>query len=211
MGLKEKKKKIVPPLWQFDSHFQSLYAQMKDRTLVTADRCFMVYQWAKYASAKDGDFAEVGVFKGGTAFLTANIVPQKKFYLFDTFEGMPETHPEFDEHQQGQFAETSLEAVKGFLKDCPSVQFHPGFFPGTAQGLKKEKFCFVHIDVDIYQSVKDSLNFFYDKMTPGGIMAFDDYKWKDCPGVEKAIYEFLIDKPEIPVVSALYQCVLIKR
>ena len=209
MGLREKKKKVIPPLWQFDQPFQSLYAQMKDRTLVTIDRCFMVYQWAKYASAKEGDFAEVGVFKGGTAYLTANTVPQKKFYLFDTFLGMPETHPEFDFHKKGEFAQTSIDSVKEFLKPCRNIEFRQGFFPQTTKGLEDKKFSFVHIDVDIYQSVKDGLEFFYPRLVPGGVMIFDDYQWKDCPGVEKAINEFLKNKKEKTVISALYQCILI--
>ena len=38
----------------------------------------------------------------------------------------------------------------------------------------------------------------------------DDYEFVVCPGVKKAIDEFLIDKEEVPIVTANYQCMLIK-
>jgi len=208
-GLKKKKEKVFPDIWRNSQEFQALYQHIKGRTLVTKDRCFMIYQWGRYASGQAGDFAEVGVYKGGTAWLTAQTAPLKKFYLFDTFAGMPKTHDRIDYHKKGDFDDTSLESVKEFLKECPHVQFYPGFFPQTAQGMGDKKFSYVHVDVDIYQSVKDCLEFFYPKMVSGGVMVFDDYEWKDCEGVKMAMDEFLTDKQKSVIVTALYQCVLI--
>jgi hypothetical protein len=68
-----------------------------------------------------------------------------------------------------------------------------------------------YIDVDIYQSTLDSLNFFYPKMLKGGFMFFDDYMGKNTPGVKKALDEFLIDKKEIPIVTTVGQCVIVKQ
>lgn len=210
VGLKEKKRKTLPPLWRNSAEFQQLYGEIKGRTLVTADRCFMIYQLAKYASRKEGDFAEVGVYKGGTARLIARSSLQKKLHLFDTFAGMPEAKEGVDYHQKGDFNDTSLSSVKDLLKDCPNVSFYQGFFPQMAGPLMGAKFCYVHIDVDIYQSVKDCLQFFYSRMVPGGVMLFDDYEWKDTEGVKIAIDEFLKEKPETPIITTLYQCLLIK-
>jgi len=142
--------------------------------------------------------------------LIAKACPGKSVHLFDTFSGMPAETRGIDFHKKGDFADTSLDSVKTFLNDCSSVIFHPGFFPDTAAAIKDKKFCLVYIDVDIYQSVKDCLEFFYHRMVPGGVMLFDDYEWKDCPGVKKAIVEFLTNKPETSVITTRYQCVLIK-
>jgi predicted O-methyltransferase YrrM len=198
-------------LWQNDAQFEQWYAEIKGTTLVTKDRCFMLYQYAKYASHLPGDFAEIGVFRGGTAKLTAKAAPTKQIHLFDTFAGMPKTDAAVDVHQAGDFADTSLESVKAFLKDCRNLSYYPGFFPQTAVQLKADQFSFVYIDTDIYQSVKDSLEYFYPRTVPGGVIICDDYLWKDCPGVKKAIDEFLKGKNTEPVISALYQCVIIKR
>jgi hypothetical protein len=47
-------------------------------------------------------------------------------------------------------------------------------------------------------------------MVSGGLMVFDDYEWHYCPGVKKALGEFLSDKPETIFVTTRYQCMLIK-
>ena len=47
-------------------------------------------------------------------------------------------------------------------------------------------------------------------MMTGGVIILDDFEWKDTPGVKKAIDEFLKGKNEVPIISALYQCLLIK-
>ena len=209
IGLRAKKKKS-PDLGENDQEFQSLHQTIKEKTLVTKDRCFAIYQWAKLARSQPGEIAEVGVYKGGTGKIIATVCPEKKVHLFDTFAGMPETDQTIDYHQRGEFADTSLSAVQEFFKGCDNVVFHPGLFPETGADVTRSQFCLVHVDVDIYNSVKECLSFFYDRLVPGGIMIFDDYEWKDTPGVKKAIDEFLADKKEIPIVSALYQCMIIK-
>ena len=59
------------------------------------------------------------------------------------------------------------------------------------------EFCFVHVDVDLYQPIKDSFMFFYPLLAPGGIMVFDDYGVSSFPGAKKAVDEVLstIDQP----------------
>ena len=199
-----------PELWGKDNNFQSLFKEIENRTLVSQERCFMLYQFAKYAQGKHGDFAEVGVYKGGTAKLIAKTCPDKCIYLFDTFSGMPTEDRSIDIHKLGDFSDTSLHNVRRFLRDCDNVVIIPGFFPDTSSMIGDKVFYFVHIDVDIYKSVKDSLEFFYSRMIEGGVMVFDDYGWKNCPGIKKAISEFLLEKRGIPIIVAKYQCVLLK-
>ncbi|MCK4826590.1 hypothetical protein KA005_63190, partial [bacterium] len=49
-----------PELWSHIEEFQIQMAEIEDQTLVSKDRCFILYQFAKYSSIKDGDIAEVG-------------------------------------------------------------------------------------------------------------------------------------------------------
>ncbi len=211
VGLKaEKYDRSWPDLWSNIGEFKELFKQIESRTVVSQDRCFMLYQWAQYAARLEGEMAEVGVYKGGTAKLIAKTCPQKTVHLFDTFSGMPEVESGTDVHRKGDFADTSLESVKKFLGDCGNVVFHPGFFPDTAGPVRDVKFSFVYADMDIYQSTKSFLEFFYPRMVCGGVMMFDDYEWRGCPGVKKAISEFLADKNEIPIITARYQCMLLK-
>lgn len=198
--------------WSKDGDFEVALERVKPYTLLERDRLFPIWQFARQARVLPGAMAQVGVFRGGSARLIAYAKEGNgtKFYLFDTFQGMPEVDPKIDLHKKGDFKDTSLESVKKIFSDTKDVIFCPGFFPQTSDPARNEKFSFVYIDVDIYQSVIDSLNFFYPRMLPGGFMIFDDYKGKNTPGVKKALDEFLVGKKEMPIITAVAQCLLVK-
>lgn len=182
---------LAARLQEDDPEFLSLYREVKERAVVLSNCCYMIYRLAKYAQEAPGSFAEVGVYRGGTARLVARACPAKEIHLFDTFSGIPGTAIESDHHQPGDFSDTSLESVRDYLSDCSNVRIYPGVFPDTATPLAKERFSFVFIDTDIYRSVQDCIGFFVPRLVSGGIMLFDDYGMRECPGVKKAIDEFL--------------------
>ena len=123
---------------------------------------------------------------------------------------MPETDPNKDKHKQGDFDDTSIEFVKKYLKDCDNIEIYQGFFPETAGPITDKQFSLVHIDVDIYKSVVDCCDFFYQRMITGGIMIFDDYGFSTCPGAKNAVDEFFKDKPETPLFLKTGQCLVHK-
>ena len=45
----------------------------------------------------------------------------------------------------------------------------------------------MHIDVDLYQPTKDSLEYFWARLVSGGRMVCDDYNW---PGAKRAVDSF---------------------
>ena len=177
------------PFWKADGNFQRAYGQARPRTLVDEIRCFIIYQFARRACDRQGDFAEVGVYKGGTARLLGGF--GKTLHLFDTFQGMPESKPDVDRHKAGDFGDTSLASVQEYLRELgPGIHYHNGLFPQSSAGLECIRFAFVHIDVDIYDSTKSCAEFFYPRLTPGAAMIFDDYGFDTCPGCKKAVDEF---------------------
>jgi O-methyltransferase len=143
----------------------------------------------------EGNIAEVGMYKGGTALKILQSYPNEQFYGFDNFEeGMPSAS-NYDNHQEGDFKDTSYDSVKELLKEFKNAKIYKGVFPATnSEVVKNSKFKFVHLDVDIYPSYVECLNFFYDKMVKGGIILCDDYKAESCPGAKKAIDEFALLK-----------------
>ena len=66
---------------------------------------------------------------------------------------------------------------------------YKGIFPETAKKIKNKRFAFVHIDVDIYQSTKDALEFFYPRVNIGGSIIVHDYPAHR--GVQEACDEFM--------------------
>jgi O-methyltransferase len=199
-------------LWNADETFSSLAKQIEGYTIMDRTRCFILYQFAKQAMGMDGDVAEIGVYKGGTAKLISKVISgtRKTVHLFDTFSGMPPTDSGKDLIKEMDFSNTSLDSVKIYLKDCNNVVLYPGLFPDTSSPIINLKFCFIHVDVDIYKSVLDCCKFFYPRMVRGGIMVFDDYGHPDCPGVKSAVDDFFSDKNEYPCYLPTGQCFITK-
>lgn len=200
------------------------YKQIKKRTIISDERLY-VLRWAALQAlrlqAANGPLCwfELGVYKGGTAGFLADLAAQfnkslPKHHLtvrlFDTFEGMPETNQRYDYHQLGDFSDTSLEAVQRALGEGEHVSYHPGLIPETFGGLENDRLSFVHVDVDIYQSVLDGCEFVYQRLVPGGIIIFDDYGFPSCPGARKAVDMFFADKEEEVLVLSAGQAMIIK-
>ncbi|HSO37329.1 MAG TPA: TylF/MycF/NovP-related O-methyltransferase [Labilithrix sp.] len=198
-------KRLSPRLrWQAAAGFDDVWPAARERTVVEEGAAHMLFQLARHASKLDGMFAEVGVYRGGTAKLLAGIADRagRELHLFDTFAGMPETDRTRDLHTAGDFSDTSLAAVQSFLAAHRSPKFHQGEFPGTATSLADARFSLVHVDADIASSVAACCEFFYPRLVPGGVMVFDDYGQTSCPGAKSATDAFFADKPE-PVLHLL--------
>lgn len=187
--------------------FEKVYSRAAPFTIVSEERCRRLYDLACTARTVAGDVAELGVYKGGTSLMLAEFMSDRIVHAFDTFNGMPETATKVDVHKAGDFGDTSLEAVRRAFAGHSNISIHAGFFPATAVALVNKKFCLTHFDGDIYQSCKDFISFFWPRMTPGGIMVFDDWEWGNCPGVKKAIDEAGINVTE----SARFQCFAVRQ
>lgn len=200
--------------WRLDKNFNKIFTQASKIKGNYKIRCFMLYQFLNNLEGLEGEIAEVGVYKGRSAkvlALAARKYKKKKIYLFDTFEGMPESDPKKDNfYKKGHFADTSYEEVRKFFSKDKNVKIYPGFFPETAKQIRNKKFCFAHVDVDIYQSVKDCCQFFYPRIVKRGIMLFDDPGFSDCKGAKIAMDEFFEDKKESPIYLATGQAFVIK-
>ncbi len=136
-------------------------------------------------------------------------------HLFDTFAGMPETDTIHDLHQEGDFADTSLEAVlkhvNSAVRNASFINFHQGYIPDTFSGLEQHEIAFAHIDVDIYKAIHDCCDFIYPRLQNGGFIVFDDYGFGSCPGARTAVNEFFSDKPEQPLILPTGQAIVFRN
>jgi O-methyltransferase len=172
-----------------------------EATLVDA---YQLVAAAKSTAKLSGSVAEVGVYKGASAKLIMEAIPNKPIHLCDTFEGLPEAQDGFD---KGQYCGT-LEEVKQYL-DEPRVHYHRGYFPrDTGHEIANERFCFVHLDVDYYDGTYAALEFFWPRMVTGGIVLTHDYIW--LPGPTKAFDDFFRDRIEPVVEVAGIQAMVVK-
>jgi O-methyltransferase len=194
----------------FTSHFE----RSLTRSLISKDRAYVLYTLASQATSLDGNFMECGVYRGGTAAMFAQIIAEsnvaKRLYLFDTFAGMPETNTELDYHVAGEFSDTSAESVATFVAEPEIAVIRKGFIPDTFAGLENATFSFAHLDLDIYKSTMDAMNYLWPRLERGGLIVFDDYGFASCLGVREAVDEFFSKKAARPLCLPTGQAVVFK-
>jgi predicted O-methyltransferase YrrM len=163
----------------------------------------------------EGSVAECGVYQGSTLLPMGLYLDQthspKQILAFDSFQGF-DASVEIDlamggaddaHKRSGGFGDTS------YARLCTRVtrlglngriSILPGYFHDTLERcsgrLDAQRFSLVHLDCDIYASYKECLEFFYPRLSQGGIILLDEYNDPPWPGCNKAVDEFLSDKPE---------------
>jgi O-methyltransferase len=85
-----------------------------------------------------------------------------------------------------------------------AVALRKGLFPDSAIGLEQMRFWFVHLGLDLYDSTAAALEWFWPRISSGGILLSHDYPLID--GVVQAFHEFFDGRPE-PFIPALWKSV----
>lgn len=160
----------------------------ENRTLLSCHELYVLNSFLRQVDTVSGGIAEVGIYKGGSAKLLSLEKKNKTLYLFDTFEGLPQTTGKDDTfHRKGMYAETYA-AVRKYLSGFKNVFIYKGYFPQTTGPIKHKRFSFVHLDVDLYKTTLGGLKFFYPRMNKGGVIITHDYPTLE--GVRRAYQEF---------------------
>jgi O-methyltransferase len=173
--------------------FLELARFISDYTLVfDRDRLWNLWHMAEQAAKGRGDVIEVGVWRGGTAYWLASafasVGSRRQMHLCDTFAGVPPAGERDNFYKGGEHADADRDAVCALMKPFPEALVYKGLFPQkTGRWLEHLKFCFAHIDVDIYDSARDAFAFIWPRMTVGGIVVFDDYGEQSCMGVTEFV------------------------
>ena len=141
-----------------------------------------------------GDVAEVGVYCGSTAQILKHYCEKynRELFLFDTFEGFADNDlVGIDEFKNKLYIENSLEHARNNVGTEKWIHYKKGYFPGTIDdAVRNRKYSFVHLDCDLYQPIHAGLDFFWDRMCEGGIIAIHDYASGFWAGATKAVDEF---------------------
>jgi hypothetical protein len=142
-----------------------------------------------------GDLIEAGVWRGGAsifmrAVLAAHGVFDRRVYVADSFEGLPEPDDAKYPADRGDtlhihpYLAVSQEEVGrnfaryGLLDD--QVVFLKGWFKDTLPSAPIERLAIMRLDGDMYESTMDGLTSLYPKLSPGGFCIIDDYALDGC-------------------------------
>ncbi len=203
--------------FEVDPEFNQLYDLAQEKTQMSSTDNILRRQrhytlvkllQQRFPIINQGNVAECGCWRGLSSYQIASNLKRmgfnQTFLIFDSFEGLSEYKEEDGKHtltpaeeevRREQFA-CSLDIVKQNLREFDFIFFKKGWIPERFEESSDMAFSFVHIDVDMYQPIRDSLEFFYPRLIPGGIIVLDDYGFLGFPGAKKATDEYLIDKSD---------------
>jgi O-methyltransferase len=180
--------------WLDDLEFQEFYRQIRDHTLVDIYRCYELWKLVPQVPHLEGDVLEVGVWRGGTgALLAKRTANHKTVYLCDTFTGVPKAGPRDSTYRGGEHNDASEKIARDLMEELGllNVRFLTGVFPEhTGKFLEGLRFCFAHIDVDVYDSARGALEFVWPRLSAGGILVFDDYGFATTDGVTSLVNQY---------------------
>lgn len=170
---------------------------------------FVFEEHVKTNDYKDKLFLEFGVFEGQSINFCSSLIPEAKFYGFDSFEGLPET--------SGVWVKGEFDVKEKLPKVNKNVSLIKGYFNETLPKFleeHKEKASFIHIDCDLYSSTKTVFDNIYDRIVPNTVIQFDEYY--NYPGWRnhefKAFQEFCKKysvKYEYIGISSAYQVAVV--
>jgi hypothetical protein len=164
----------------------------------------------------EGDFVECGVLRGFSMAVVAEYLRfeqiDKQMYLYDTYTGTP---PELNSENR----DLSYYRQLGDLFDYVSERFakfpniHPvkGKVPDSFTDTLPEKIAFCHIDMNSAKSEIAALEHVFDRVTPGGIIVFDDYGWVDYKAQKNAEDVFMAERGHTILENPTGQGILIKH
>lgn len=196
------------------------------KTLLYYDRLHVIYQSLhnihnQFINEEETlNIVEVGVYKGGGSYFISSLIKELfttkvNLYCVDTFEGHSKIDlkdSNHDVHCPSWFSDTTFENVKSYLKDFAFVQVIKNRIQDCEELFEGKNIHFAHLDVDLYHPMLFSLKYFSKKLQPGGIILVDDFGFVTCPGVRKAVSEFMENNHSIFYKFELStgQCLLVK-
>lgn len=200
--LKKIKRRLLP---SEDNHLKNVVGPF---TLSDSERIDSLINLARYTNLNEitGDFVECGTYKGGTAaVLSRHMGENRHLWLYDSFEGMPNTTDE-----DGKEAKKWIGKCSATIKDVEKVlalvdtsedyyTVKKGWFEQTFQEELPKQVSLLHCDADWYNSVFLVLDTFYPLIPKGGCIILDDFGyWEGC---REAFYDFCEKHNEKPLLE----------
>ena len=184
------------------------------------------YELFKHIVDLPGCVVETGVFRGASFFTWTKLMEtfcpgdrSRRVYGFDHFDGLGALHEadggeaaEGYAKTQGGYA-SSLENIKelvalhnadGLVADVERCRIINGDVSETVPTFLEQtpglRIALLHLDVDLYEPTKVTLEHFFDRVVTGGVIVFDEYGLVPWEGESRAVEEFFAARgmrPEI--------------
>ena len=147
----------------------------------------------------EGAAADLGTGRGDIAWQMNAMMPERKLYLFDTFSGYDkrdtdrEHELDLSDAAPGDCGLTQdekahfRERLLGRMPYENMVEIREGWFPETAFSLDDEHYALVHIDTGLYAPTYSGIQYFFPRMSKGGIILVSGYRNGKTQSVYRAV------------------------
>src|SRR5262249_29377780 len=146
----------------------------------------LVACWAgRHAALLPGDFVECGVNRGGLSRAIVDYVRfetlNKKFFLVDAFRGLIPEYLTPNEKRKGlldiynYYEDNSFEAVCKTFAPFSNVVVMQGAVPDILPDVPVKNIAYLSLDMNCAMPEQRALEYFWDRIVPGGIILHDDY------------------------------------
>ncbi len=198
--------------WKFEKEFIALYSKFKFFTLLDERRFFTIYNILDQLKNVNGDIMDIGCMRGGVGMMMSKLNKKGKTFLIDTFAGF---HEEEKYHKKDIFIYTAVDELKKNIKNfkLSKTIVLKQRFPEKKKLNKIKRIKLCHIDVNTYESTKNTYNHVKDKIIKGGFIIFDDYGIFGVEQVTKFVDLIKMkDKKMFHFINNyMGQCILIKK
>lgn len=146
-----------------------------------------------------GDVVEFGCYVGTTSVYLAKLLQgsERKLYLYDSFEGLPDKvakdqSPVGMQFQVGELLATKRQLVTNLKRaNVTMPMIKKGWFSQLTDADVPNTISFAFLDGDYYHSVLDPLKLIWPRLAPGAVIVVDDYANEALPGAGRAVDEWL--------------------
>jgi O-methyltransferase len=176
-------------------------------------------QFGAFPPDAPANFAEFGTYRAGCAELilsTVRFSDEQRFFLFDTFEGIPQDERLTADERHSLFVDryrqTSVEYVERVLEPWRDrIEICAGDVFDTLERTETGPLAWVHLDLNATSPTVRALEYGYTRVVPGGLILFDDYGDHVFAEQRHAIDAFLAEMPEEAIALPTGQAIVIKR
>jgi hypothetical protein len=174
---------------------------------------------AKNALAIPGDFAECGVHTGILSLTVMHFLDfasiDRRFWLFDTFEGIPIDHIPAAERAQVTMMNTAIyfdcfQLAERNFSSYPNARLVRGILPQTLDLASIDKLAYLSMDLNNSPSEMAVIERLWDKLSPGAYVVLDDYAFNGFEPQHEAWDDFARSKGLMVLTIPTGQGLLIK-
>lgn len=201
-----------------------IYRRFREFTMISASTYVDNLILAERVSKLSGCVVECGVWRGGMiAGMAALLGQNRRYFLFDSFEGLP---PAKVIDGEAALSWQNAKHLPGYYDNCTapedfaaramtmagasSFQLIKGWFNETIPSFNPlEPIAILRLDGDWYDSTMVSLQSLFELVAPGGLIVLDDYHtWDGC---SRALHDFLSRKSAVERIQSFNNICFLER